>query len=137
MNERLLAAFRGSVRCQRESGAVHWCLRGFDRDSGDALEVLLSGAAALQLPEQLAAPELYTRDRSGDPGWELRSGGQVLPLFVRAVQVHRSAELAFAGALASRAAPWRVRAGWALLLNLLRLPGMARVLGYLRGRGRG
>ena len=135
MSARLIAAFRGSVRCRRGTGAVHWCLEGLDRDSGVALEVLLSGAAALQLPAQLAAVELYARDEALSPVWELRSAGQVLPLPVRALQVHRRADAAFAAALPGAAVPWRTRAGWILLLNLLRVPGVARLLQALRARG--
>jgi hypothetical protein len=128
MSARLAAAFRGSVRCQRGTGAVHWCLDGLDRGSGAALEVLLSGAAALHLPAQLMDAELYAYDQGASPAWELRSAGGVLPLPVRAVQVHRRADAAFAAALPPAAVPASVRAGWFLLLNLLRLPGMGRLL---------
>ena len=134
MSERLVAAFHGSAQCRHETGAVQWCLKGFDRDSGLPLEVLLSGAAALQLPAQLVAAELYVRDESTTACWELRANGGVFPLAVRAAQVHRSAATAFAGSLPQITVPRGVRAGWWLLLNLLRVPGMARLLRYLRRR---
>ena len=134
MNQRLVAAFRDSAHCVRESGAVQWRLVGLDRDSGTALEVLLSGAAALQLPARLAAAELYLQGDPANAAWELRSGGQVVPLAVRAVQVHRGAAAALANALPQVAAPWRARVGWVLLLNLLRVPGVPRLLRTLRGR---
>ena len=133
MSERLVAAFRGSAQCRRETGAVQWCLTGFDRDSGAPLEVLLSGAVALHLPAQLVGAELYVRDESTHAAWELRSSGQVLPLAVRAAQVHRGAATAFVGALPQVTAPCGMRAGWWLLLNLLRAPGMARLLRRFRG----
>jgi hypothetical protein len=119
---------------------VQWRLSGPDRDGEGTLEVLLCGASGLQLPEQLPAVELYVRDEPAAPAWELRSGERVLPLAVRTVQVHRGAAAAFARALPPVIAPWSVRAGWALLLNALRLPGTARLLQRLRGgggRGRG
>ena len=134
MNTRLVAAFRGNAQCRRESGAVHWCIEGLDRDSEAALEVLLSGAAALQLPAELLSAELHVRDESANASWELHANGTVYPLAVRAVQVHRGAAAAFAGALPRICAPWTTRAGWWLLLNLLRLPGMAQLLGRRRPR---
>lgn len=133
MSERLVAAFRGSVACRRESGAVQWCLSGVDRDSGAALEVLLSGAAGLDLPAQFADAALYVRGEATAAAWELRSSGQPLPLAVRAVQVHRPAAAAFEAALPRNPAPWSVRAGWFVLLNLVRVPGMARLLQKIRG----
>ena len=134
MNTRLVAAFRGNAHCRRESGAVQWCITGLDRDSGTALEVLLSGASGLQLPPELLGAELHVSDESANASWELRGNGTAFPLVVRAVQVHRGAAAAFAAALPRISAPWTTRAGWWLLLNLLRVPGMAHVLRRLRAR---
>jgi hypothetical protein len=130
-----VAAFRGEAKCQREGGVVQWRLIGRDRDGESRLEVLLCGAASLQLPAQLPAAELYVRDERTAPAWELRTGERVLPLSARAVQVHRSAAAGFARALPPVIAPWSVRAGWVLLLNALRVPGVARALQWLRGAG--
>jgi hypothetical protein len=130
-----VAAFRDSAQCQREGGAVQWRLSGLDRDGGGALEVLLCGTSSLQLPAQLPGAELYVRDEPTMPAWELRSGKRVLPVAARAVQVHRGAAAAFERALPPIIAPWSVRAGWVLLLNALRVPGMARLLQRLRGTG--
>ena len=135
MSDRLVAAFRGSVQCQHQAGAVQWRLRGIDSASGAALEVSLSGGAGMQLPAQLADAELHVRDEFTNTAWELRSDGQSLPLTVRAVQVHRNAEEVFAGALPGTVAPWSARAGWVLLLNALRVPGVVRLLRRLRGHG--
>ena len=135
MSTRLVAAFRGSAQCRREAGAVQWRLSGLDRDSGDTLEVLLSGAAALQLPGELAGAELHVRDERTAAAWELRSNAQSLPLAVRAVQVHRETAALFGRALPRTVAPWIVRAGWVLLLNVLRVPGMGQLLKKLRDRG--
>lgn len=134
MNTRLVAAFRGNAQCRRENGAVQWCITGLDRDSGTELEVLLSGAAHVQLPPELVAAELHVRDEFADASWELLGNGTAYPLVVRAVQVHRAAAAAFADALPRISAPWTTRAGWWLLLNLLRLPGMAHLLRRLRAR---
>jgi hypothetical protein len=134
MNTRLVAAFRGNAQCRRESGAIQWCISGLDRDTGAALAVLLSGAAGVQLPPELGDAELHVLDESANARWELRGNGTLYPLAVRAVQVHRDAAAAFAAALPRNSAPWTTRAGWWLLLGLLRLPGMARLLRGLRGR---
>jgi len=136
MNTRQLAAFRGQAQCRREDGAIQWCIKGVDRDSGVPLEVLLSGAGGLQLPAQLADAELHVRDELGDTCWELRGNGTVFPLAIRAAQVHRGAAAAFAAALPQVSAPWSTRAGWWLLLNLLRLPGMTRLLRRVRAGSR-
>jgi hypothetical protein len=40
----------------------------------------------------------------------------------------------FLGALSLPSAPWRTRAAWWLLLTVLRIPGAARLLQWLRGR---
>jgi len=132
---RLVAAFRDAARCQREAGAVQWRLCGLDRDGEGTLEVLLCGAANLQLPAQLPAAELYVRDEPDAPAWELRSGEGVLPLAAHAVQVHRDVAAALARALPPIIAPWKVRAGWVLLLNALCVPGVAVLLQRLRSAG--
>ena len=135
MSERLVAAFGGEADCRRESGGVQWRIAGSERDTGTPLEVLLSGAARLQLPGRLRDAALYRDDQSVPPGWELRGAGFALPLAVRAVQVHRYPDAPFRRALPPFAVPWGMRAGWFLLLNLLRAPGTARLLRRLRSRG--
>ena len=85
------------------------------------------------LPAELTAAELHVRDESSNnPGWELRGNGTVLALPVRAVQVHRYPTAAFARMLPRISAPWTTRLGWWLLLNVLRIPGAARLLHRLR-----
>jgi hypothetical protein len=137
MSARLVAAFRGPAQCRREAGAIQWSLAGVDRDSDAPLEVLLCGATGLALPAQLPAPELHEERDAGTTRWELRSDGHVIPTGAHAVQVHRDASAAFASVLPRFGVPWTVRLGWLLLLNLLRLPGVARLLRWLRARGAG
>jgi hypothetical protein len=136
MSARCVAAFGGEADCRREAGAVHWRIVGSERDGGAPLEVLLSGAARLQLPGRLRDAEFYCDDAALPPRWELRSAGLAMPLAVRAVQVHRRTDAPFRRALPPFAVPWPVRAGWFLLLNLLRLPGMTRLLSRRRSRAR-
>ena len=132
MNERLVVAFRGDAQCQRGVGPIQWTLTGVDRDSGVPLEVMLCGTAGLQLPAQLPAAELHESREGAITSWELRSEGRMIPTGARAVQAHRDATAAFASVLPRFDVPWRVRVGWLLLLNLLRLPGAPRLLQWLR-----
>ncbi len=128
MSTRLVAAFSGEVQCTRESGAVQWRLSGADRDCAGALDVTLCGVPDLQLPERMPALELHVSGEPEKPMWELRGAGTVRMLAARSVQVHRSAGAPFARALPAVTAPWTLRAGWALLLNVLRVPGVASLL---------
>ncbi|MGH8254003.1 MAG: hypothetical protein ACRES2_08170 [Steroidobacteraceae bacterium] len=133
MSTRLVAAFSGEVQCARETGAVNWRLSGADRDGASALDVMLCGVSGgLELPARLPAAELHVGGDPANPLWELRSAGEVRVLAARSVQVHRGAAAAFARALPSISAPWTVRAGWALLLDALRVPGVPRLLRTLR-----
>ncbi len=47
---------------------------------------------------------------------------------------HRDVSREFMDALQLPQSSWRARGGWWLLLNLLRVPGAARLLRWLRGR---
>lgn len=132
MNTRLVAAFRGEAQCRREAGAVQWRLSGHDRDGEGTLDVLIGGGAELDLPARLASAELHVRGEPDDSVWELRSAALTQRFAVRAVQVHRGAAAAFDRALPRVVAPWTTRAGWALLLEALRVPGMARLLRRMR-----
>ena len=134
MSTRRVAAFSGEAQCVRESGAVTWRLSGMDRDAAGALDVMLCGVADLQLPARLPASELHVSGELDNPVWELRSAGAVQRFAARSVQVHRGAGVSFARALSTVTAPWTVRAGWALLLAGLRVPGVSGLLRRLRGR---
>jgi hypothetical protein len=50
------------------------------------------------------------------------------------MRVHQDVSKQFMSALQLPKASWRARAGWWLLLNVLRLPGAARLLAVLRSR---
>jgi hypothetical protein len=47
---------------------------------------------------------------------------------------HRDVSREFLAALQLPQASWRARSGWWLLLNLLRIPGAAQLLQWLRSR---
>ena len=129
---RELIAFQGEVRCEAATGAVSLILQGHSQ--GAAAQVLfcaLSGAAPAG-----ALHDARVTQRSADAGapcWRLTAGGTAIELHARTVQVHRDAAARFFAALPPPAVPRRVRWGWAALLTMLRLPGMARLLIKLRG----
>jgi hypothetical protein len=51
----------------------------------------------------------------------------------RSLQLHRAAGAELFGAVPPARVPWHVRAGWGLLLSLLRVPGAGHVLLGRRG----
>ena len=69
MSSRIIAAFRDGAQCHREAGAVQWSISGVDKDWAMPLEVLLSGAASIELPARFGTAELRVRDELGTPVW--------------------------------------------------------------------
>jgi hypothetical protein len=133
MSERLVAAFAGAVQVRREAGAIAWSLNGLERGvAGQALEVLICGAGLPELPATLVDVEI--RELTGPAGHTLQivTSLKRTALPARAVQVHRPAAMAFFGAVPALRATLATRAAWALLLNLLRIPGVPRLLRALR-----
>ena len=133
MSSRIIAAFRDGAQCHREAGAVQWSISGVDKDCAMPLEILLSGAASIELPARFGSAELHVRDELGTPVYELHGDGRVYALQVRAVQVHRDAAAAFARVLPDVRISLGARLGWWLLLNALRVPGVSGLLRRFRG----
>jgi len=137
-----LVDFDGVVECRLEAGAVTVTLRGRERGGG-AVEVLLAGAriddpgaaAPGALPATLHEVRLLEDAGPAEPHrLQLRSRERQLDLRARSVQLHRDPGTAFYAAVPPVIVPVARRVGWALLLALLRLPGMAALLTALRGR---
>lgn len=119
----------GEVRCERAHGAVNLLLRARN------VEVLFSGAQAVELPDTLhdvCVMQLASTD-GADRCFRIDSPQVHTPLRARSVQIHRDASAAMFAAVPPTAVPLHVRAGWALLLSVLRLPGIGRLI--LRRRG--
>ncbi|HMD59035.1 MAG TPA: hypothetical protein VKG66_04550 [Steroidobacteraceae bacterium] len=132
MSDRLLAAFCGPVACRFEPKPPRLMLSGYERGPQTPLKVLINGIAQPLPALQLADAELYESADATTGGWMLRSGAQRYGLAAASVQVHRDATLALASALPPQPLAWTTRAGWRLLLLTLRLPGMVRLLQWLR-----
>ncbi|HEX9139280.1 MAG TPA: hypothetical protein VF848_05790 [Steroidobacteraceae bacterium] len=132
MSDRLLAAFSGPVACRFEPKPRRLILSGCERGPLTPLAVQINGIAQPPPPQQLADAELYESADATSPSWDLRSGAQRFGLAAASVQVHRDATLALVSVLPPQRLAWTTRAGWRLLLLALRLPGLVRLLQWLR-----
>ncbi len=120
------------ARCERTAGKTLWRITGVERDRGP-VEILFS-QAALQLPARLDAVKLQEQRTAAAPAWILHGAGPSPALRLQRVHIHRDVSSAFMGALTLPTASRRARGGWYLLLNLLRLPGVARLVAMIRVR---
>ena len=124
-----LVAFAGPATLRSGGRQLH--IAGIERGAPQALQVTIGGCESPELPMQL--DDLVIR--SAAPGhWQLSSGAQSFEVSGRALHVQRPAGAAFYQAVPGAPLTPSARAGWALLLNVLRLPGMARLLQILRSR---
>lgn len=123
----LLAEYAGEVRCERSGAQLHFS--GSERGRGLPLRVVFAGGVAGDLPQRLQD----VRIRSHASGWQLLAGSASYPVTARSVQLLRDVSLPAALALPGARAGWRGRAAWALLLNVLRIPGAAGILKRSRG----
>lgn len=128
----VVTTFRGAVR-RMPAGANEFCLDGVDAASGLPLTALFTGVAApAELPSSL--DDLSLRALDGDDGtWELAGRGRTLRIVARALHLHLAAGAPFLAAVhLPRASLWQ-RCRWALLLGVLRVPGVASLLRRLGG----
>jgi hypothetical protein len=126
MSEARSLNLHSGVRCERTVGKTLWRIAGVERDGGP-VEILFS-QAALQLPAQLDAVSLQEQRSASASVWSLRSAGPAPALTLQRVHIHHDVSGAFMGALTLPTASGLARCGWYLLLNLLRVPGMAGLL---------
>ncbi len=123
---------RSGARCERTAGNTLWRITGLEADGGP-VEILFS-QTAMQLPARLDAVTLQEQRTTDAPAWTLHGAGQLPAVELKRVHIHRDVSGAFMTAVTLPGASARARGGWYLLLNLLRLPGMARLLDILRVR---
>jgi hypothetical protein len=139
---RELIALAGTVQCEQPAGAVNLVLRGqadvvpgaTPDASGGLTEVLFSDATEVTLPAGLhdvRVSELPGTDVARH--FRLQGPQLALELKARSVQLHRDVAAAFYRAVPPPRVPLRLRLGWSLLLEALRLPGAAAVIRKLRG----
>lgn len=124
----MLAEYTGEVRCERSGAQLH--LSGNERGRGLPLRVVFAACAVADLPQRLQD----LRIRRHDSGWQLLAGAASYAVAARSVQVLRDVSSPAAIALPGARAGWLGRTAWALLLNLLRIPGAAGALKRLKGK---
>jgi hypothetical protein len=130
--ERLIAAFAGAVHSGAASPAVNCRLAGVEQGSGIALEVHFSGASAEAPLGILQDVRVFEQGREGARHWLLLAGSARHVVQARSAQVHRMPRAAFYAAVPPPSLTLVTRLGWVLLLNLLRIPGLARLVAWLR-----
>jgi hypothetical protein len=93
-------------------------------------DILLRDAQAPSLPDRLHEVQWIELDspQHVPRRFELVSGQQRLTLQARTVQSHRAVGAAMFAAVPATPLPWSLRAGWSLLLSVLRIPGVGRLL---------
>jgi hypothetical protein len=135
----VIIEFDGGVKCSSCSGAVNLRLHGRSRRAGIApsvceTDVLFAGADTQDLPGTLHDVRVTELNSSiGLQRFRIESVERGLELQARGIQVHRDAGESMFKAVPPQAVPWRVRAGWSLLLSLLGVPGVGALI--LRNRG--
>ncbi|MGA3157094.1 MAG: hypothetical protein ABSE43_05940 [Steroidobacteraceae bacterium] len=132
VHERLIAAFAGAVQIGAASPAVNCRLAGLERGTGIALEVHFSGASGGLSAGTHRDLQVFELSRGSERHWLLQQGGTRHVLRARAAQVHRMPASAFFAAVPGPRLTLATRIGWVLLLTLLRIPGVARLIAWLR-----
>jgi hypothetical protein len=127
-----VVAFTGPVQVAARTRQLR--LDGVERDVGRALTVVFGDCEPGNLPAVLL-DVIITTDTALVPGrWQLRAGADHTEIVGRSIHVHRPAADHFYLAVPGAPLTLKARAGWALLLEVLRVPGMTRVLQFLRSR---
>jgi hypothetical protein len=127
-------AFEGEVIARRDANGLLQ-LHGQTRDPVDgtlcAADVMVREAGErVSIAERLQQVRLTALDPADRTPrrLELVSAGQRLLLQARAVQSHRAAGAQMFAVIPVTPVPWTVRAAWALLLSVLRIPAAGRWL---------
>ncbi len=134
---RALIDIPGAVACTPGAGAVSLVLTGRQGDAEVAAHLASVDAESLAgLPSVLHEVRLYELSHpegSGARRFELHARELQRELRARSLQLHRDAGREFFRAVPPVHVPLVRRAGWSLLLWLLRMPGFVGLLRRLRG----
>jgi hypothetical protein len=137
----LYAAFEGEVRCEPLAQEGGWRISGRARGlppavAGEPLQLLLNGARDLDPPAVLHDAELEVVDAvtgaSARLGAVLRGRGYGRAFSLRSAQVQLGASPALLALMAPPPAPRTMRVLAWLLLNLVRIPGVASLVARAR-----
>ena len=132
------AQFQGPVRADRRAGGALLVLQGIEHESGLPLSVSFSGGDSAAAPSTLSDVVVTEVDEAAPGGavrrWLLHSAGGDTLIEARAIHVQRDVAAWFAAAVPPCRASLASRAGWTALLNLVRVPGVLRLMQRLRSR---
>lgn len=119
-----LAAFRGTVRCERSAQAHTLILSGVSAEGGgEETALILSASAPVECPDTLDDAVV---EHLGARQYRIRSGAREWLVEAAAVHLHRESAAAFYQAIPPRPAPWRKRLFWRVVLALAASrPGLA------------
>ena len=132
MSAQRVVAFKGPVQVATRTRQLR--LDGVEREVGRALTVIFGACAPGSLPAVLH-DVIITTDAALAPGrWQLLAGADQTEIVGRSMQVQRPAADRFYQAVPGAPLTFKARAGWALLLGGLRVPGMTALLQFLRSR---
>ena len=129
--DRLIAVFRGTVICVRETGvSPGFTLRGVSATNAqESLIVTFLGDAPEDLPRRLAAPSVQAVDTRC---YRIESPPRQWLIWARALHVHRDVRAGFFRAVPPRAVPLRKRLFWTGVLAMARSRAGLRLLRALR-----
>jgi hypothetical protein len=108
-------------------------LSGHEQSTAGELVVTFGGCTAPALPAILVDASIAA-DAMASNRWQLKTGDSHYEIAARSIHIQRDVADEFFAALPPVRARWAGRIGWALLLNILRLPGATRLLRLLRSR---
>jgi hypothetical protein len=131
--DRLIAVFRGTVICVRETGvSPGLTLRGVSAANvQERLIVTFLGDVPQDLPERLAAPSVQAVDAQC---YRIDSPPRQWLIRARALHVHRDVGAEFFRAVPPRAVPPRKRLFWTVVLAMARSRAGVWLLRALRRR---
>lgn len=131
MRGTLIAEFSGPVQCRREAGAGSLALTGRQRSDGTPLDLLFTASEPAGLPVIVSDVDVFALE----PGrWRLRAHGGSWTVTARALLVHHDVSAVFLAAVPPPPLKFRIRLGWSLLLKAARIPGVVRLLQWMRSR---
>lgn len=132
------ARFQGPVQADRRAGGALLVLQGIEHGSGLPLSVSFSGRESAPISSALTDVVVTEADEA-TPGatvrrWLLHSAAGEMLVQARAIHVQRDVSARFAAAVPACRASIASRAGWIVMLNLVRVPGVLRLMQRLRSR---
>jgi hypothetical protein len=132
MSTQRVAALAGAAHLQ--TGSRQLRIAGIEQGVARPVHITIGGCEATDLPAALNDLVISSVTNTTPGRWQLQAGTRSIEVSGRSVHVQRPVGDPFYRAVPGAPLTWQARAGWALLLNVLRVPGMARLFQWLRSR---